>query len=67
MKLILVAKNAEMATRGQENKDLLGRPDSVLDVKWLETFFAGGAYEDIIPWEFKNKVQLPTKKQVTFL
>ena len=53
-----------MATRGQENKDLLGKPDSVLDIKWLEAYFAGSGFTDIIPWDFKNKPQLPTKKQV---
>ena len=54
----------EMATRGLATKDLLGDPDSVLDAKWLEAYHAGDEYSHMLPWDFKNRPQLPTKRQV---
>ena len=55
-----------MGTRGQVSKGLLGNPESVLDVKWLEARHAGEECSHIFPWDFKNRPQLPTKKQVIY-
>ena len=32
--------------------------------EWLEAYHRGREYDKIIPWDFKNRVKLPTKKQV---
>ena len=55
-----------MGTRGQVSKGLLGNPESVLDDKWLEAHHTGQEFSHIIPWDFKNRPQLPTKKQVIY-
>ena len=53
-----------MATRPSAVKTLLGEPESVLAREWLEAYHGGGEYDKIIPWDFKNRVKLPTNKQV---
>ena len=53
-----------MATCQSAVKTLLGEPGSVLAREWLEAYHGGGEYDKIIPWDFKNRVKLPTKKQV---
>ena len=56
-----------METRGRTEKALLGTPDSVLAANWLETFFCDGEYDIMLPWDFENKPQLPSRKYVLLL
>ena len=45
-------------------KTLLGEPVLVLAREWLEAYHGGGEHGDKIPWDFKNRVKLPTHKLV---
>ena len=53
-----------MATRHSSEKTFLGEPESVLAREWLEAYHGGREHGDKIPWDFKNRVKLPTNKQV---
>ena len=62
--LFPVFKLFQMATRHSSEKTFLGEPESVLAREWLEAYHGGGEHGDKIPWDFKNRVKLPTHKQV---
>ena len=53
-----------MATRQSGVKTLFCEPESVLAREWLEAYHGGGEHSKICPWDFKNRIKLPTSKQV---
>ena len=53
-----------MATRQSALKTLLGGPESVLAREWLKAYHGGGEHRKICPLDFKNRIKLPTSKQV---
>ena len=57
----------EMGTRKQAEKPLLGQPESVLSEEWLQAFHSGDQYDNLLPWDFKNRPVLVTKRQVLLL
>ena len=58
---------AKVRTSRQAEKTLLGVPNSVLAHQWLEAFYSGEEYQHLLPWDFRNRPQLPTKRQLLLL